>query len=250
VSAPIVIRAEGLGKRYQRVHEPPMLLRDMALLVSGRKRKIDEFWAVRDVSFEVAKGETLGVIGRNGSGKSTLLTLIAGTSFPNAGSVSVRGKISVLLALGAGFNYDMTGEENIIVAAGLLGLTSAEARRRMHQIVEFAELADVIDTKIRFYSSGMMARLGFAIAINISPDILLVDEVLAVGDVGFQQKCTAEIRRMQAEGATIVLVSHGMIMVQGLASRALWLDEGRVRQLGDADQVCEDYERVVKSKAD
>ena len=165
-----------------------MLLRDMAAIVTGHRQRVDEFWALRDVSFEVERGEMLGIVGRNGSGKSTLMTLVAGTSFPDEGSVSTRGRLSVLLALGAGFNLDMTGEENIIVNAGLLGLSIPEARARMRQIIEFAELEHVIDTKIRFYSSGMMARLGFAIAINVSPDILLVDEVLSVGDAGFQEK--------------------------------------------------------------
>jgi ABC-type polysaccharide/polyol phosphate transport system ATPase subunit len=246
VSEPVVIRAERVGKRYRRVHEQPMLLRDMALLVSGKTRKVDEFWALRDVSFEVYKGESVGIIGHNGSGKSTLLTLVAGTSFPTEGRISTRGKLSVLLALGAGFHPDMTGEENIIVAAGLLGFKPAEARQRMRHIVEFAELEEVIDTKIRFYSSGMMARLGFAIAINVSPEILLVDEVLAVGDASFQQKCLGEIRRMQGNGVTILLVSHGTILLQGLCSRVLWLDHGELRQIGPALEVIEEYDRVMR----
>jgi len=237
-----VIRARNLGKRYRRVHEPPMLLRDMATIVSGGRRQVDEFWALRNVSFEVEQGEMLGIVGRNGSGKSTLLTLIAGTSFPDEGSVSTRGRLSVLLALGAGFNPDMTGEENIIVNAGLLGLSIPEARRRMRQIVEFAELEQVIDTKIRFYSSGMTARLGFAIAINVSPDILLVDEVLSVGDAGFQEKCFNEIRRMRAEGTTILFVSHGILSVQELCNRVLWLKDGVLERIGPADEVGWAYE--------
>ncbi len=242
MSRPTVIRARNLGKRYRRVHEPPMLLHDMASIVSGGRRHVDEFWALRDVSFEVEQGEMLGIVGRNGSGKSTLLTLIAGTSYPDEGSVSTRGRLSVLLALGAGFNVDMTGEENIIVNAGLLGLSIPEARRRMRQIVEFAELEQVIDTKIRFYSSGMMARLGFAIAINVSPDILLVDEVLSVGDAGFQEKCFNEIRRMQAEGTTILFVSHGILSVQELCNRVIWLKDGVVERVGPAAEVGWAYE--------
>jgi ABC-type polysaccharide/polyol phosphate transport system ATPase subunit len=239
---PVVIRAKNLGKRYQRVHEPPMLLRDMAAMVSGQRRHVDDFWALRNVDFEVEQGEMLGIVGRNGSGKSTLLTLICGTSFPDEGSVSTRGRLSVLLALGAGFNVDMTGEENIIVNAGLLGVSPREARARMRQIVEFAELEQVIDTKVRFYSSGMVARLGFAIAISVSPDILLVDEILAVGDVGFQEKCYNEIRRMQAEGTTIVFVSHGLLSVQDLCARALWLKDGVLERSGPVDEVVHAYE--------
>ncbi len=242
MSRPVVIRAQNLGKRYHRVHEPPMLLRDMAAMVSGKQRRVDEFWALRNVSFEVEQGEMLGIVGRNGSGKSTLLTLICGTSFPNEGSVSTRGRLSVLLALGAGFNLDMTGEENIIVNAGLLGLSTREAHSKMRQIVEFAELEQVIDTKIRFYSTGMVARLGFAIAISISPDILLVDEILAVGDVGFQQKCYDEIKRMQSEGTTIVFVSHGLLGVQHLCARALWLKDGVLERCGPVDEVVHAYE--------
>jgi ABC-type polysaccharide/polyol phosphate transport system ATPase subunit len=244
-----VIRARNVGKRYLRVHEPPMLLRDMAAIVTGHRQRVDEFWALRDVSFEVERGEMLGIVGRNGSGKSTLMTLVAGTSFPDEGSVSTRGRLSVLLALGAGFNLDMTGEENIIVNAGLLGLSIPEARARMRQIIEFAELEHVIDTKIRFYSSGMMARLGFAIAINVSPDILLVDEVLSVGDAGFQEKCSQEIRRMQAEGATVLFVSHGMLAVQSLCKRALWLKDGKLEKFGPVDEVARAYESYALGEA-
>jgi lipopolysaccharide transport system ATP-binding protein len=246
---PLVIRARNLGKRYQRVHEAPMLLRDMAAMVSGERRRVDEFWALRGVSFEIAQGEMFGVVGRNGSGKSTLLTLVCGTSFPDEGSVSTRGRLSVLLALGAGFNVDMTGEENIIVNAGLLGLSVSEARAKMRQIVEFAELEHVIDTKIRFYSSGMVARLGFSIAISVSPDILLVDEVLAVGDAGFQEKCYREIRRLQAEGTAIMFVSHGNIAVQDLCTRAIWLKDGVAERIGPVDEVARAYEAYALDAA-
>ena len=242
MAPPVVIRAKNLGKRYQRVHEPPMLLRDMAAMVSGQKRRVDDFWALRHVDFEIEQGEMVGIVGRNGSGKSTLLTLVCGTSFPDEGSVSTRGRLSVLLALGAGFNHDMTGEENIIVNAGLLGLSIPEARTKMREIVEFAELEDVIDTKIRFYSSGMVARLGFAIAISVSPDILLVDEILAVGDLGFQEKCYNQIKRMQDEGTTVLFVSHGMFTVQELCARAIWLKDGMVQKAGPADEVVKAYE--------
>jgi len=247
MSAPVVIRASRLGKRYMRVHEKPMLLRDMALMMSSRRRKTDEFWALRNVSFDVHQGETLGILGPNGSGKSTLLDLLAGTAFPNEGCASTRGRISVLLSLGAGFSIDMTGEENIIVNAGLLGLTAAEARQRMARIVDFAELADVIDTPIRFYSSGMLARLGFSIAINVSPDILIVDEVLAVGDIAFQRKCFDQFRRLQADGTTIVVVSQAPSVIAALSSKAIWLQDGEVQQQGPAAEVAHAYERSMAS---
>jgi ABC-2 type transport system ATP-binding protein len=218
-----------------------MLLRDMALMLSTNRRTTDAFWAVRNVSVDVQQGETLGVLGQNGSGKSTLLSLLAGTSFPSEGCASSRGRISLLLALGAGFSLDMTGEENVIVNAGLLGLTMAEARQRMARIVDFAELGNVIDTPIRFYSSGMLARLGFSIAIHVSPDILIVDEVLAVGDIAFQRKCFDEFRRLQAEGTTIVLVSQAPSAIGDLCDTAIWLDNGEVREYGPAQEVAHAY---------
>jgi ABC-type polysaccharide/polyol phosphate transport system ATPase subunit len=241
MSAPVVIRASSVGKRFQRVHEKPMLLRDMALLLSTRRKSVDEFWALREVSFEVRQGETLGILGPNGSGKSTLLTLLAGTAFPSEGTASTRGRVSLLLELGAGFSPDMTGEENIIVNAGLLGLTTSEARSRMKELVDFAELGDVIDTPIRHYSSGMMARLGFSIAIHVSPDVLIVDEVLAVGDIRFQEKCNQEFGRLRSDGVTIVLVSQSPEAIADRCDRAIWLKEGRVQSIGDAREVADQY---------
>jgi len=246
----VVIRAAGVGKRYQRVHEKPMLLRDMALLLSSRMRSVDEFWALRDVSFEVRKGEAMGVLGPNGSGKSTLLTLLAGTAYPSEGTASTRGRVSPLLELGAGFSQDMTGEENIIINAGLLGLTAEEARQRMRAMVEFAELGHVIDTPIRQYSSGMKARLGFSIAMHVTPDILIVDEVLAVGDLRFQEKCSREFDRMRGEGVTIVLVSQSPDVIAMRCDRALWLKDGRVQNIGDAKEIAAEYERAMRPPMD
>jgi len=246
MTQPVVVRASKVGKRYQRVHEKPMLLRDMALLLSSRRKSVDEFWALKDVTFDVKQGETMGILGPNGSGKSTLLTLLAGTAFPSEGTASTRGRVSLLLELGAGFSPDMTGEENIIVNAGLLGLTTQEARERMHGMVEFAELKDVIDTPIRHYSSGMLARLGFAIAINVSPDVLIVDEVLAVGDIRFQEKCSREFERLRCDGVTIVLVSQSPEIIADRCDRALWLKEGQVQSLGDAKDVAAEYRAAMQ----
>lgn len=244
-SPALTIRANDVGKHYLRVHERPMLLREAAMLMAGRTRRIDDLWAVRGVSFELHEGETLGVLGENGGGKSTLLQLVAGTSFPSEGTLSTRGRISTFLALGAGFNYDMTGEENIVASAGLLGIPVSEARKRMRRIVEFAELEAVIDTPIRFYSSGMIARLGFAIAINVSPDILVVDEVLAVGDLKFQQKCITAVRELQSRGITMVVASQAPGFIAEFCTRAIWLEAGKTKLAGNASEVGEAYQMAM-----
>jgi len=243
----LTLRAKDLGKHYLRVHERPMLLREAAMLMTGRTRKVEDLWAVRHVSFDLRRGETMGVVGVNGSGKSTLLTLVAGTSFPTEGTVSTRGRISTLLSLGAGFNYDMTGEENIIASAGLLGIPVDEANRRMQRIVEFAELESVIDTPIRYFSSGMTARLRFAIAINVSPDILVVDEVLGVGDVRFQSKCVDAIREMQDRGITMVVAAQSPLFITAFCQRALWLEAGEVKLSGSAEDVANAYDDAMRA---
>ncbi|MFO0566312.1 MAG: ABC transporter ATP-binding protein [Polyangiaceae bacterium] len=241
MSDDVVIRVSGVGKRYARVHEKPMLLRDMVFLLGAKRRVVDELWALRDVSFEVTRGETFGILGPNGSGKSTLLSLLAGTSFPSEGTASTRGRVSPLLELGAGFSEDMTGEENIIVNAGLLGLTAREAEQKMQAVVDFAELGHVIDTPIRQYSSGMKARLGFAIAMHVSPDVLVIDEVLAVGDIRFQEKCRIEIDKKRAQGVTTVMVEQNPDAIGARCDRALWLRDGRVQNVGPAADVAAEY---------
>ncbi len=245
----VTVRASNAGKHYLRVHEKPMLLRDAAMLLAGRRRRVDDLWAVRHASFDLRQGETLGVLGPNGSGKSTLLTLVAGPSFPSEGTVSTRGRISTLLSLGAGFHPDMTGEENIVTSAGLLGVPVEQTRRRLSQIVEFAELESAIDTQIRFYSSGMVARLGFAIAINVSPDIMVMDEVLAVGDIAFQAKCMDAVAELQSRGITIVLASQGPLFISGFCTRAIWLEAGQIKMAGGADEVAEAYQLAMTGQS-
>lgn len=244
-ASPLTVRVANVGKRFARVHEKPMLLRDAVLLFSNRKERVDDLWAVRHVSFDLRAGETLGIIGRNGSGKSTLLSLVAGTTFPTEGTVSTRGRVSTLLALGSGFHPDMTGEENIITSAGLHGISMSEARRRLPDIVAFAELDEAIDTPIRFYSSGMTARLGFAIAINVSPDILVVDEVFAVGDIAFQNKCIKEVRKLQQSGVTVVFASQVPSFLVDFCTRAIWLEEGRIKMIGPSWDVGNAYQLVM-----
>ena len=222
MSDDVVIRVSGVGKRYARVHEKPMLLRDMVFLLGAKRRVVDELWALRHVSFEVTRGETFGILGPNGSGKSTLLSLLAGTSFPSEGTASTRGRVSPLLELGAGFSEDMTGE-------------------KMQAVVDFAELGHVIDTPIRQYSSGMKARLGFAIAMHVSPDVLVIDEVLAVGDIRFQEKCRIEIDKKRAQGVTTVMVEQNPDAIGARCDRALWLRDGRVQNVGPAADVAAEY---------
>ena len=237
----VCVRAANVGKRYLRVHEKPMLLREAAMLFAGRRGRVDDLWAVRNLDIELSQGETLGVIGANGSGKSTLLALVAGTSFPTEGTMSTRGRVATLLTIGAGFHPDMTGEENIVAGAALLGIPVDEAKKLSRKIVDFAELDAAIDTPVRQYSSGMSARLGFSVAINVSPDILVVDEIFAVGDIAFQGKCIAEVRRLQQRGIALVFASQSPMFLADFCTRAVWLDHGKVKMIGGAAEVGEAY---------
>lgn len=247
-SSDVLVRANGLGKRYQRLHQKPMLFRDLVLLGKRRGTR-EDFWALRGVSFELNRGETVGVVGSNGSGKSTLLSLVAGTSFPSEGSISVRGRISLLLELGAGFHGDMTGVENILVNAAILGIEPGEIRKAVDEIVAFAELEKAIDTPVRFYSSGMLARLGFAIAVHLRPDILLVDEVLAVGDLAFQAKCMRHIETLRASDAAILVVSHAIETLRKISNRVMWVQDGALRDLGEPHTVLDAYLAEQASRA-
>jgi lipopolysaccharide transport system ATP-binding protein len=195
-----------------------------------------------DISFEVAHGSTVGFVGRNGAGKSTLLGLIAGVMKPDSGRIQVDGRVSSLLELGAGFHPDLSGRENIELYGVVLGFSRSEIRRRLDSIVDFAELSEHIDTPIRFYSSGMLARLGFAVVSQLDPEILLVDEVLAVGDYKFQAKCSEVIKRFRADGGTIVLVSHAASDIIGLCDHAFFIDNHRIAASGDPTEVMAQYQ--------
>lgn len=210
-----------------------MLLRS---ILPWTRPKRHELWALRDVSFSVEPGETVGILGRNGAGKTTMLRLLAGVTQPSAGAVDIRGRVAPLLSVGVGFHQEMSGRENIFVNGMLLGLTEAEVRRRFDEIVDFAEIGEFIDTPVKFYSSGMFCRLGFAVAAHVDPQVLLVDEVLAVGDIAFQLKCFERMRRMQADGTTIVLVSHSMHAIRLLCPRALLFRKGRLEFDGDPEE--------------
>jgi len=199
------------------------------------------FWALRDVSFDIPRGRTVGIIGNNGSGKSTALKIISGIIRPTSGSVQVNGRVSALLELGAGFHPDLSGRENIFLSGTILGMRQSDMRARFDDIVAFSELGQFIDSPVKHYSSGMYMRLAFAVATSVEPDILLVDEVLAVGDSAFQKKCFDRIRSFQKAGKTIVLVSHDLASVAEICSSVLWLHAGTVREQGPANQVVSDY---------
>jgi lipopolysaccharide transport system ATP-binding protein len=206
-----------------------------------RALKKQTFEALRDVSLEIHRGETFGIIGRNGSGKSTMLGLIAGVLKPSLGTVTIQGRISPLLELGAGFHSDLTGRENILMNGVLMGLSRQEVQEKMGEIITFSELGDFIDQPIRVYSSGMLARLGFSVVSSLDPEILLVDEILAVGDVDFQKKCIDRMTGFKKNGVTIVYVSHSMQSVEMLCDRVAWLDNHTLKDLGDTKKMIQGY---------
>jgi ABC-2 type transport system ATP-binding protein len=207
----------------------------------GRRVIASDFWALQNVSFEVYQGETFALIGENGSGKSTMLKCLTRILRPDQGTVHVNGKVSALLELGAGFHLELSGRENVFLNGAILGLSQKELKRRFDEIVDFAGVEAFIDEPVKNYSSGMYVRLGFSVAINVDPDVLLVDEVLAVGDEAFQRKCNEKFAEMRHDGKTIVLVSHGLAAVQNLCDRAAWFSHGHLMQIGRPREVIEAY---------
>lgn len=236
------IDVDGVSKVFRLYREKPSSLK--ARLLTSRSRA-EEFWALRDITFEIQEGESLGLIGHNGSGKTTLLKVIAGILRPTSGAVRQYGRIAALLELGAGFHPELTGRENVYLNASFLGLTRKETDRVYEGIVEFAELQDFMDNQVKFYSSGMLVRLGFAVAVHVDPDILLIDEVLAVGDEAFQARCLERVRRFQREGRTIVLVTHALDTVRQVCDRAVMLDHGRVHAIGSPEEVVYELRYVL-----
>lgn len=241
-----LIKVERLGKTFVR---RTASLRWSDVLAGRWKRPPREtLWALRDVSFEVAAGEMLGIVGANGAGKSTMLRMLGGVGTPTCGTVAIRGRIGALLELGGGFQADLTGRENVILAAVVAGLLKSEALERLPEIVRFAELEDFIDAPVRTYSTGMTMRLAFAVAVHTDPEVMLVDEFLSVGDLAFQAKCLARITAMRESGCAIVLVSHGMDQVRKLCDRALWLRRGQVVAFDAAEVVAAAYEREMREE--
>jgi ABC-type polysaccharide/polyol phosphate transport system ATPase subunit len=243
-----VVHASKIYRRYNRRRQFATLKSALLSRSLVRDLEPDEtFAAVSDVTFTVPAGRTLGVIGRNGSGKSTLLKLVAGITKPTSGSVTVNGRVSALIELGAGFHPEISGRENVFINGIMLGLSKKEVARRFDEIVEFAELKDFIDAPVKTYSSGMYMRLGFAVAIHVDPDVLLVDEVLAVGDEGFTHKCLDKFAEFKRRGKTILLVTHSLGLVERFCDEALWMDGGSMKGMGDPKRVVGAYVTDVEA---
>lgn len=249
MSSENAIKVQNLSKCYH-IYEAPrdrlkqfILPRLQNLVGLQSKQYFREYWALKDISFEVRRGETVGIIGRNGSGKSTLLQMICGTLSPTSGSVMTHGRVAALLELGSGFNPEFTGRENIYMNAAVLGLEKEEIEARFADIISFADIGDFIEQPVKSYSSGMVVRLAFAVAINVAPDILIIDEALAVGDAAFQRKCMRKISELNDAGVTLLFVSHDMETVKKICSEALYLAQGSAIAHGNAKQVCISYER-------
>jgi lipopolysaccharide transport system ATP-binding protein len=240
VNAPALIRLEGIVKDYPKVTTGGDRLRTLAALLF-RKRDLPHFRALDGVDLEVRRGESVGIIGENGAGKSTLLKIIAGVVRPTSGEVHLNGRVGALLELGSGFHPDYTGRENIFLSSALMGLSRRDTSAKLDSIIAFADIGAHIDEPIKHYSSGMIVRLGFAVAAALTPDVLITDEVLAVGDESFQKKCIQWLEGFRAQGGTLLLCSHSMYHVQTLCSRALWLHHGHVRLAGNAFDVTREY---------
>jgi ABC-type polysaccharide/polyol phosphate transport system ATPase subunit len=229
-----------LWKSYRLYHERNQYLK--AAILKGRRARYEEFWALKDINFEVSTGSTFGVIGSNGSGKSTLLKVMAGILQPEKGSVKIDGRVSALLELGAGFHPELSGAENVFLNGAILGLSKKEIAARFDDIVEFAGIAEFIDTPVKNYSSGMFVRLGFAVAAHVEPEVLLIDEVLSVGDESFQRRCAEKIDEFRRDGRTIVFVSHGLGQVEQLCQDVAWIDKGDLKMIGPAAEVISAYQ--------
>jgi len=232
------IRTHGLGKRYRKGAATQGTLIEWL-----RRGKGGEcFWALKDISFEVKRGEMLGIIGANGAGKSTLLRILSRITRPNEGRAEVRGRVGSLLDVGTGFHPELTGRENIYLNGALIGMSRAEVRRRLDEIIEYSGIQEFMDTPLKRYSSGMMVRLGFAVAVNLQQEIMLVDEVLSVGDAAFREKCLAKMDTVTGHGRTVLFVGHNLEMISASCGRVIWLDKGRIRAEGNAIDMVQAYQ--------
>ena len=251
----VVLSVQGVSKKFCRDLKRSLFygVQDIASELVGRREKSEklrkkEFWALKDVSFEVRRGEALGLVGANGSGKTTLMRIIAGLIRPDTGSVEIKGRVAPLIALGAGFNPILTGRENIYANMSILGLSKQEIDERFDDVVEFAEIGDAIDAPVQTYSSGMRARLGFASAIHTEPDILLIDEVLAVGDAKFRAKCHRKLQELQSQGSSFILVSHMSHAILNVCDKAIYISKGDLISFGDTFSVMNKYEEELFGK--
>lgn len=241
------ITLTGVGKRYRLTNDDTLFVRQLLKSVTGR-REVRDLWALRDIDLEVQEGESVGIIGRNGSGKTTLLRLLAGVSAPTAGRLRVEGSVAPLIGVGVGFNPELTGRENVFANGQILGLSKAQLTRDFDEIVAFAELEDFVQTPVKFYSSGMFLRLAFAVAIQVVPDVLLVDEILAVGDLAFQMKCLERMRQLRERGTTIVVVTHNLGSLGRMCDRAVVLSHGEKRFDGDVSGALGAYHEAMRTE--
>jgi ABC-type polysaccharide/polyol phosphate transport system ATPase subunit len=241
-----LIEFQDVSKSYPIYDSPSDRLKE--LLTFNRRKFHEDFWALRDISFEVRRGETFCIVGENGSGKSTLLQIVAGILAPSSGQVKVSGRVSALLELGSGFNPEFSGRDNVYLNAAILGFTSAQIDRIYDRIAAFAEIGDFINHPVKTYSSGMVVRLAFSVAIHVDPEILIVDEALAVGDIYFRQRCLRKVHELRDRGITILFVSHSAGDVKALGDRTLWLDNGRIRDIGETDLVVSKYLAAMVEK--
>ncbi|MBE5062934.1 ABC transporter ATP-binding protein [Lachnospiraceae bacterium DSM 108991] len=240
----IIIKVDHVSMKFNLASERFDGFKEYVIRSLKKQIKYNEFWALKDVSFDVYRGDSLGLIGLNGSGKSTMLKTIAGVLKPTKGTVSVRGNVAPLIELGAGFDFELTAKENIYLNGALLGHSREVMQEHYEDIVEFSELREFMDVPVKNFSSGMVSRLAFAIATIGIPDILIVDEVLSVGDFRFQQKCEQRIRNMMEQGATILFVSHSIQQVKDICNKVVWLEHGVMKRFGDALEICEEYSQI------
>ncbi|WP_058725889.1 ABC transporter ATP-binding protein [Curtobacterium luteum] len=234
---------EHVSKRFRMYHERNDSLKSMVM--RGKKSVHEDFWALKDVSFEVPHGTTFGLIGKNGSGKSTLLKCLAKILWPEEGAITARGKQASLLEVGSGFHPELSGRENVFLNGSILGMSRKEVARKFDEIVSFSGVGHFIDQPVKNYSSGMYVRLGFSVAVAVTPDILVVDEVLAVGDATFQKRCRTKFKEMKEEGRTVILVSHSMNTVKDMCDEVAWLNEGELKMIGKTDDVVKAYNETV-----
>lgn len=240
-----MIYLDNISVKYMVSYDKITSMKEFIISSLKRKVKYEEFWALRDISFEVKKGEVLGIIGHNGAGKSTLLKVISGIIKPTTGTVKIEGNIVPMLELGSGFDFDLTGRENIFLNGAILGYSKDFLEEKFDEIVDFSELGKFIDMPIRNYSSGMMMRLAFSIATVVNPEILIVDEILAVGDEAFQQKSRARMMELMSGGTTVLFVSHSIEQIREMCNRVVWLEHGEIKAIGDSKSICNYYQGIM-----
>ena len=237
----MMIHADNISMRYLMTYDRVKSIKEYLVQTMRGKMKYEEFWALRNVSFDIQKGEVVGIIGKNGAGKSTLLKIISGILKPTSGTVEVHGNIVPMLELGSGFDHDLTGRENVFLNGAILGYSEEFLKARYDEIVEFSELGKFIDVPLRNYSSGMLMRLAFSVATVVDPDVLIVDEILAVGDADFQAKSKARMLELMGGGTTVLFVSHSIDQIREMCDRVIWLEHGQMKMLGETDTVCDQY---------